>query len=71
MVYSLKYGTSVETYATRTSALADRTFLVRPGSDGALALGLMHLLLRENLVDQEFLSTFVQGFEELKTRILP
>jgi anaerobic selenocysteine-containing dehydrogenase len=69
-----KRGASVwliETYATRTSALADRTFLVRPGSDGVLALGLMHLLLRENLVDQEFLSTFVQGFEELKTRILP
>src|SRR4030042_284486 len=33
----------IETYATRTSALADRIFLVRPGSDGALALGLMHL----------------------------
>lgn len=60
----------METYATRTSALADQTFLVRPGSDGALALGWMHLLLRENLVDQEFLSSSVQGFEELKTQIL-
>ena len=61
----------IETYATRTSALADRIFLVRPGSDGALALGWMHLLVRENLVDQGFLSSFVQGFEELKTQILP
>ena len=61
----------IETYATRTSALADRTFLVRPGSDGALALGWMHLLFRENLVDQEFLSSFVQGFEELRNQILP
>ena len=61
----------IETHVTRTSALADRIFLIRPGSDGALALGWMHLLSRENLVDQEFLSSFVQGFEELKNQILP
>ncbi|MFH1758230.1 MAG: molybdopterin oxidoreductase family protein [Pseudomonadota bacterium] len=61
----------IETYATRTSALADRTFLVRPGSDGALALGFMHLLARENLIDHEFLNSHVQGFEKLQEEILP
>ncbi|MBU1206653.1 MAG: molybdopterin oxidoreductase family protein [Proteobacteria bacterium] len=61
----------IETYATRTSALADRTFLVRPGSDGALALGFMHLLARENLIDHEFLNFHVQGFEKLQEEILP
>lgn len=61
----------VETYETHTSAVADQTFLVRPGSDGALALGLMHLLVREGLVDQDFLAGHVQGFEPLKNEILP
>jgi anaerobic selenocysteine-containing dehydrogenase len=60
----------VETYKTPTSAMADRTFIVRPGSDGALALGLMHLLVREGLIDQEFLKASVQGFEEFKEKIL-
>ncbi len=33
----------------------DRVFLVRPGSDGALALGMIHVLARENLLDRAFL----------------
>jgi len=61
----------IETYETPTSAVADRIFLVRPGSDGALALGLMHLLVRDHLIDRDFLAGHVQGFEELKKEILP
>ena len=51
--------------------MADHTFLVKPGSDGALALGMMHLLVRENMIDQQFLASSVQGFEEFKQKILP
>jgi anaerobic selenocysteine-containing dehydrogenase len=61
----------IDTYRTETAALADRTFLVRPGHDGALALGLMHLLVREQLVDRLFLETSVQGFAELERQVLP
>ncbi len=61
----------VDTYETATAGIADRAFLVRPSSDGALALGIMHILVRENLLDHEFLSDSVQGFEELKSKILP
>jgi anaerobic selenocysteine-containing dehydrogenase len=61
----------IDTYRTETAALADRTFLVRPGHDGALALGLMHLLVREKLVDRHFLETSVQGFAELESQVLP
>jgi len=61
----------IDTYAHATAALADELFLVRPGSDGALALGLMHLLVREGLVDEAFIAARVQGFEELKERVLP
>lgn len=61
----------VETYKTRTSSEVDRVFLVRPGSDGALALGLMHVLLREGLVDLDFLNRHVLGFEEFSSKVLP
>jgi anaerobic selenocysteine-containing dehydrogenase len=61
----------IETYRTRTARLADRVVLVRPGSDGALALGLMHLLVRDGLVDRDFVARQVQGFEELTTQVLP
>jgi anaerobic selenocysteine-containing dehydrogenase len=61
----------IDTYQTNTSAVADQTFVVRPGSDGALGLGLMHLLVLRDLVDQEFLAVHVQGFDRLKEEILP
>ena len=61
----------VDTYETLTSSVVDRTFVVRPGSDGALALGLMHLLVREGWIDRRFIESHVQGFEALKERVLP
>ena len=61
----------IDTYETPTSAVADRTFRVRPGSDGALALGLMHLLVRDGLLDRAFIEAQVQGFPELAERVLP
>lgn len=61
----------IDTYRTATASIVDETFLVRPGSDGALALGLMHLLERDGLLDQAFLAEQVQGFPELKQQILP
>jgi anaerobic selenocysteine-containing dehydrogenase len=61
----------IDTYATASAALADRVFRVRPGSDGALALGLMHLLVREGLEDRGFLQAQTQGFPELADQVLP
>jgi anaerobic selenocysteine-containing dehydrogenase len=61
----------MDTYRTVTSTMADQTYIVRPGSDGSLALGLMHLLVRQNLIDNDFVTAHVQGFEELKEKILP
>ncbi|MGZ3515412.1 MAG: molybdopterin oxidoreductase family protein, partial [Thermodesulfobacteriota bacterium] len=61
----------IDTYRTVTSPVADQTYIVRPGSDGSLALGLMHLLVRQNLIDNDFVTAHVQGFEELKEKILP
>jgi anaerobic selenocysteine-containing dehydrogenase len=69
-----KRGTQVwliDTYQNLTSSVVDQTFLVRPGSDGALALGLMHLLVDDDLIDHDFIKTHLQGFEEFKEKILP
>jgi len=61
----------IDTYRTPTAAAADRTILIRPGSDGALALGMMHILQRDGVVDMGFIATRVQGFDEFAARILP
>lgn len=61
----------IDTYRTPTAAGADRVMLLRPGSDGALALGMMHVLAREGLVDQPFVSAQVQGYEAFAAEVLP
>jgi anaerobic selenocysteine-containing dehydrogenase len=69
-----KNGASVwliDTYETPTAASADRLILIRPGSDGALALGMMHIIDREGLTDPDFIADQVKGFAELKQQILP
>jgi anaerobic selenocysteine-containing dehydrogenase len=60
----------IDTYQTLTSSAVDQIYIVRPGSDGSLALGLMHLLVRDDLIDHDFLAAHVQGFKELKEKIL-
>ncbi|HWR29983.1 MAG TPA: molybdopterin oxidoreductase family protein [Negativicutes bacterium] len=62
----------IETHLTDTvAAIADRTVIIRPGTDGVLALGLMHILARDGMVDREFLQKHVQGFDPLETEVLP
>jgi anaerobic selenocysteine-containing dehydrogenase len=61
----------VDTWRSRTAALADEVVLVRPSSDGALALGLLHVLARDGLVDRAFVAAEVQGFEDLEREVLP
>lgn len=61
----------IDTYENPTARAADRLIAVRPGTDGALALGMMHVIARENLADQAFISRYVQGYEELQATVLP
>ncbi len=62
---------AIDTYRTPTCESVDEAFMIRPGSDGALALGMLHVIEREGLLDREFISANVLGFEELAARILP
>ncbi|GAB6153946.1 molybdopterin oxidoreductase family protein [Desulfosporosinus burensis] len=61
----------IDTYENPTAQMVDQVVIVRPGSDGALALGIMHILVREGWIDQPFLGSQVQGFEQLRREVLP
>ena len=57
----------IEPVKKKTGDLADRFYRINPGTDLALALGLIHVILRENLQDQAYIDQFTNGFAELKT----
>ena len=59
----------IDPYKTRTAALADWHIAIRPGTDGALALGLMHVILREGLEDRAYIAEMTHGFEALAARV--
>ena len=61
----------IDTYRTPTAVFAHETVVVRPGSDGALALGLMHLLAGSGRCDPDFVRDHVQGYDELCAQVLP
>jgi anaerobic selenocysteine-containing dehydrogenase len=49
-----------------TTQLADIHLQLRPGSDGALALGMSRVILNENLYDEGFVLNWTEGFEEFR-----
>jgi anaerobic selenocysteine-containing dehydrogenase len=61
----------IDTYRTPTCDAVDVAFIVRPGGDGALALGMMHVMVREDLADRGFIAANVLGFEQFERTILP
>ncbi len=61
----------IDTYRTPTCDAADEALLIRPGSDGALALALMHVMAQEGLTDAGFIADNVLGYEKLAADILP
>ncbi len=59
----------IDPHRNRTAALADRHFSIHPGSDTALALGMMHVIIRENLYDSTYIAEHTLGFDELRKRV--
>ncbi len=59
----------IDPYKTRTAALADWHIAIRPGTDAALALGMMHVILREGLEDRAYIDAMTHGFEQLAERV--
>ena len=58
----------VDPRRTLTARSADEHIRPRPATDGALALGLMHVIFRENLHDEAWLETNTVGWRELRER---
>ena len=56
----------VDPRQTPTTALADIHLQVRPGTDGALALAMAHVIIDEKLYDQDFVGNYSYGFEEYR-----
>jgi formate dehydrogenase (coenzyme F420) alpha subunit len=51
---------------TNIASKADIYIRIRPGTDGALALGMLHVIIQEDLYDKGFVNQWTVGFEELK-----
>ena len=61
---------TIDPYRSQTAARSDWHLAPRPGTDAALALGLMHVLFRDQLADEEYLAQHCLGTEELRARVL-
>ena len=59
----------VDPYRTPTARLADWHLMPRPGTDGALALGVMHVLIGEGRVDQDYIQRATLGFTALAQHV--
>ncbi|MCC6495788.1 MAG: molybdopterin-dependent oxidoreductase [Propionibacteriaceae bacterium] len=51
-------------YTDTAMNLADQWVPIRPGTDAALVAGLAHVMIRENLLDREFLDKYCSGFDD-------
>jgi anaerobic selenocysteine-containing dehydrogenase len=58
----------IDPYRTRTAKCADWYLPINPGTDAALALGLMHVIINENLYDADYVARYTVGFGDLKAR---
>src|SRR3954467_777242 len=56
---------------SRTARQADRHLQIRIGTDAALALGVMHILARDRLVDRDYIAANTVGFDRLEAEVLP
>lgn len=61
---------AIDPWKHRTAAQCDEHIFIQPGTDGALALGLMHVLFRDGLQDQDYLERYTLGHEALRARAL-
>jgi anaerobic selenocysteine-containing dehydrogenase len=58
----------IDPVRTRTAKAADWHLPIRPGTDGALALGMMNVIIAEGLVDRDYVAKYTLGYDELAAR---
>lgn len=58
----------IDPYKSKTAKEADWHVSPRPGTDGALAMAMMHTIIEEGLVDQDYVDSYTIGYAELAER---
>ena len=61
----------IDPYRTRTAACADWHLPINPGTDVALALSMMHVIINEKLHDADYVAQYALGFDDLRAKPLP
>jgi anaerobic selenocysteine-containing dehydrogenase len=59
----------IDVHRNRTTAFANEFVHIRPGTDAALALGMMHVIVAEALEDRQFIDSYTIGFDRLVERL--
>ncbi len=60
----------IDVHNNRSAKWADWFIPIRPGTDAALALGVMHLLIRDHLIQEDFVEKYTVGYDQLKHHVL-
>jgi anaerobic selenocysteine-containing dehydrogenase len=60
---------TIDPRRNRTGAASDKHYFIHPGSDTALALAIMHVIVEENLHDADYVSQYTSGFDGLRQRV--
>ncbi|WP_131753463.1 molybdopterin-containing oxidoreductase family protein [Burkholderia vietnamiensis] len=61
---------AIDPYRSLTAEKCHQHIALKPGTDGAFALGMMNVLITENLLDHDYIAHHTVGFEALKARAL-
>lgn len=59
----------IDPIRTRTAEQCDEWIAIRPGTDGALALGMMYVIFAEGLQDDDYLAQYTLGADQLRARV--
>jgi anaerobic selenocysteine-containing dehydrogenase len=59
---------AIDPYRSLTAEKCHMHIALLPGTDAALALGMMHVLIRDGLLDDDYIERYTVGFEQLKER---
>lgn len=59
----------IDPRSTRITGQANQWLRIRPGTDAALALAMMNVVINEHLYDQEFVNNWTYGFDKLRERV--
>src|ERR1019366_8272018 len=60
---------TIDPNRNRTGAASDKHFFINPGSDIALALAMMHVIVGEGLHDADYVARYTEGFDGLRDRV--